>query len=67
MSDSITGTVKRLVKDKGFGFILAKDGNEYFLHRTAMDRGRFDQLTEGEEVEFLPADGPKGLRAERAW
>ncbi len=30
---SMNGTIKRLVTDKGFGFILAGDGNEYFFHQ----------------------------------
>ena len=42
---SMNGTIKRLVSDKGFGFILADDGNEYFFHNSACTGTRFDDLT----------------------
>src|SRR5207253_1770125 len=32
-----TGTIKKLVSDRGFGFIAAEDGKEYFFHRTGLD------------------------------
>src|SRR5688572_17057588 len=47
---SINGTIKRLVADKGFGFILAGDGNEYFFHNSACSEMRFDDLREGQAV-----------------
>jgi CspA family cold shock protein len=56
------GTVKRLVADKGFGFILAADGEEYFVHRSAVDD--WDGLREGAAVTFEKGQGPKGPRAE---
>ena len=43
---SMNGTIKRLVSDKGFGFILASDGNEYFFHNSACTETRFDDLRE---------------------
>jgi cold shock protein len=58
------GTIKRLVSDKGFGFILADDGNEYFFHNSAGQGTRFDQLREGQAVTFEKGQGPKGPRAE---
>src|SRR6185437_16422492 len=58
------GTIKRLVSDKGFGFILADDGNEYFFHNSACQGTRFDQLREGQAVTFDKGQGPKGPRAE---
>ena len=58
------GTIKRLVSDKGFGFILADDGNEYFFHNSACQGTRFDQLREGQAVTFEKGQGPKGPRAE---
>jgi CspA family cold shock protein len=50
---SMTGTVKRLVRDKRFGFIAAADGGqEYFFHSSACTETRFDDLQEGERVTF---------------
>ena len=48
----MNGTIKRLVSDKGFGFILASDGNEYFFHNSACGETRFDDLREGQAVTF---------------
>lgn len=60
----MTGTVKRLLKDKGFGFIEAQDGNEYFFHRSGVASGNFDQFKEGiTEVSFDVERSPKGPRA----
>ena len=61
---SMQGTIKRLVSDKGFGFILASDGNEYFFHNSACTGTRFDDLREGQGVSFTVGQGPKGPRAE---
>ena len=58
------GTVKRLVSDKGFGFILAADGNEYFFHSSACGPMSFDELREGQAVTFERGQGPKGPRGE---
>ena len=60
---SINGTVKRLVSDKGFGFVAGDDGHEYFFHQSACS-GRFDELREGQAVTFKTGQGPKGPRAE---
>ena len=61
---AMNGTIKRLVSDKGFGFILADDGNEYFFHNSACTGIRFDELREGQAVSFERGQGPKGPRAE---
>lgn len=61
---ALNGTIKRLVGDKGFGFILASDGNEYFFHNSACVTTRFDDLHEGQAVTFERGQGPKGPRAE---
>jgi len=61
---SMNGTIKRLVSDKGFGFVAADDGNEYFFHQSACTAGQFDQLREGQSVSFNTGQGPKGPRAE---
>jgi CspA family cold shock protein len=58
-----TGTIKRLT-DKGFGFIAAGDGTEYFFHQSACQGVRFDELREGQTVSFTVGQGPKGPRAE---
>ena len=60
---STTGTIKRLT-DKGFGFIAAPDGVEYFFHQSACQGTRFDDLREGQRVTFDVGQGPKGPRAE---
>jgi CspA family cold shock protein len=60
----MNGTIKRLVTDKGFGFILASDGNEYFFHNSACADTRFDDLREGQAVTFERGQGPKGPRGE---
>jgi cold shock protein len=60
----MNGTIKRLVSDKGFGFILASDGNEYFFHNSACTDTRFDDLREGQAVTFDRGQGPKGPRGE---
>jgi CspA family cold shock protein len=61
---AMTGTIKRLVSDKGFGFILAGDGAEYFFHSSACVTAPFDTLREGQDVTFDVGQGPKGPRAE---
>jgi CspA family cold shock protein len=60
----MNGTIKRLVSDKGFGFIAAGDGNEYFFHQSACHNAPFDTLREGQNVVFDMGQGPKGPRAE---
>ncbi len=61
---SLSGTIKRIVSDKGFGFIAAGDGSEYFFHNSACSGVRFDELREGQHVTFERGQGPKGPRAE---
>jgi CspA family cold shock protein len=60
--DRVPGVVKRLVDDKGFGFIRADNGVEYFFHSSASPD--FHTLREGTAVTFLVGSGPKGPRAE---
>jgi CspA family cold shock protein len=57
------GTIKRIT-DKGFGFIAAADGTEYFFHQSACTSTPFDSLRLGEGVTFTVGQGPKGPRAE---
>jgi len=56
------GTIKKLVSDRGFGFIAAEDGKEYFFHRSSTE-GNFDRLQGGEKVSFEIETSPKGPRA----
>jgi cold shock protein len=61
-----TGTIKKVVADRGFGFITADDGKDYFFHRNALDSSLdFDRLNGGEKVEFEIEQSPKGPRANR--
>jgi len=58
------GTIKKLVSERGFGFIAAEDGKEYFFHRSSTD-AEFDRLEGGERVTFEIEASPKGPRAGR--
>jgi CspA family cold shock protein len=59
-----TGTINRVVADRGFGFITAEDDKEYFFHRSSLDTSLdFDRLRGGEKVEFEIEASPKGPRA----
>jgi cold shock protein len=61
-----TGTIKKVVAERGFGFITAEDAKEYFFHRNSLDSTLdFDRLVGGERVEFDIESSPKGPRAER--
>ncbi|HEY8680840.1 MAG TPA: cold shock domain-containing protein [Candidatus Dormibacteraeota bacterium] len=60
------GTVKKVVNDRGFGFIAAEDGKEYFFHRSGLDSSlNFDSLNGGEAVTFEVEASQKGPRATR--
>jgi CspA family cold shock protein len=60
-----TGTIKKVVADRGFGFITADDAKEYFFHRNSLDPSiDFDRLVGGERVTFEIEASPKGPRAE---
>jgi CspA family cold shock protein len=59
-----TGTIKKIVADRGFGFITGEDGKDYFFHRDGLDSSiDFDRLVGGERVEFQIEQSPKGPRA----
>lgn len=61
-----TGTIKKVIADRGFGFIAAEDAKEYFFHRGGLDSSLdFDRLMGGEKVEFEIETSPKGPRATR--
>jgi cold shock protein len=60
----VNGTVKKVVSDRGFGFITAEDGKEYFFHRNELTPPLdFDDLQGGERVTFVIQASPKGPRA----
>ncbi len=59
-----TGTIKKVIADRGFGFITAEDAKEYFFHRDGLDASiDFDRLVGGERVLFEIETSPKGPRA----
>jgi CspA family cold shock protein len=57
------GTVKWFSNEKGYGFISRPDGDDVFVHYTAIQGEGYRSLTEGQEVEFDIVDGPKGKQA----
>lgn len=57
------GTIKRIIRDRGFGFIRTPDGQEVFFHRSSLQSLDFDSLKEGQSVEFEMERGEKGPRA----
>ncbi|TMB84348.1 MAG: cold shock domain-containing protein [Chloroflexi bacterium] len=59
-----TGTIKKLISDRGFGFITADDGKDYFFHRDGLSASLdFDRLTGREKVSFDVESSPRGPRA----
>ena len=58
-----SGKIKRLIRDRGFGFISDTDGREIFFHQSSIIDAQFDTLKEEQEVEFEVEDSPKGPRA----
>lgn len=60
----LTGNIKKVVFERGFGFITADDGQEYFFHRSGLDSSlEFDKLAGGEKVTFDIERSDKGPRA----
>jgi CspA family cold shock protein len=58
-----TGKIKKLVRDRGFGFISDTDGRELFFHQSSLVDAKFEALTEEQNVEFEVEKSPKGPRA----
>jgi len=59
----LTGKVKWFNDAKGYGFIERPDGDDVFVHYSAIVGTGFRSLSEGQEVEFEVVDGPKGKQA----
>ena len=57
------GTIKKLVADRGFGFIEGERG-DIFFHHSALQEGSIEGLSIGQAVEYEVGQGPKGPRAE---
>jgi cold shock protein len=58
-----SGTVKWFSPKKGYGFITVEDGQDVFVHYSAISGNGFRSLEEGEKVAFEVTQGPKGLQA----
>ncbi len=57
------GTIKKLISGKGFGFIEG-EGGELFFHHSSVQDTAFEDLHEGQKVQYTEGRGPKGPRAE---
>ena len=60
----MTGQIKKLIFEKGFGFITDESGADWFFHQSGVTARNFDDLREGQRVTFTEGMGPKGPRAE---
>ena len=58
------GTVKWFNAAKGFGFIQRENGEDVFVHFSAIESSGYRSLDEGARVQFTVKTGPKGLQAE---
>jgi CspA family cold shock protein len=63
MSERVSGTVKWFNAGKGYGFIEREEGDDVFVHFSAILSDGFRTLEEGQRVEFTIEQGPKGLQA----
>jgi len=57
------GTIKKVVRERAFGFIHAADKREVFFHRSSLQGLNFEDLREGDAVEFDVEQSEKGPRA----
>lgn len=60
----VKGRIKKLVRERGFGFVRGDDGKEVFFHRSGLGATDYDSLAEGDVVEYVVQEGPRGARAE---
>jgi CspA family cold shock protein len=63
MSERLLGTVKWFNATKGYGFIGREEGEDVFVHFSALEMEGYRRLKEGQKVEFSVEQGPKGLQA----
>ncbi len=62
----MTGTVKKFMGGKGFGFIMPDEGDDdVFFHQSEIVMEGFRTMEEGQRVEFEVEEGPKGLSAKQ--
>lgn len=59
----VRGTIRRLLEQRGFGFIHTETGREVFFHRSQVLTVAFDALREGQTVEFVIMETPQGPKA----
>jgi len=61
------GIIKRVIRDRGFGFIQVEGATEeVFFHSSAVEQPTFDELSEGQQVEFETEPDPRQPRRSRA-
>ena len=63
MSERVLGTVKWFSNEKGYGFIQREEGDDVFVHYSAITADGFRTLQEGQQVEFSIEESPKGPQA----
>jgi len=63
MPERFEGTIKWFSAPKGYGFIGREDGEDVFVHFSAIQMDGYRRLREGQVVEFSVEEGPKGLQA----
>lgn len=64
MAEKVKGTVKWFNSSKGYGFISRQDGDDVFVHFQAIQGDGYRTLQEGQQVEFVVAQGQKGPQAQ---
>jgi CspA family cold shock protein len=65
MTEKVQGTVKWFDSVKGFGFIERDEGKDVFVHHSAILAEGYRNLEEGQRVEFVVTEGPKGPQAQQ--
>ncbi len=63
MAERVNGTVKWFNNSKGYGFLARENGEDVFVHHSAIQGEGYHSLEEGQQVEFTIEQGPKGLQA----
>ena len=63
MSDRTIGTIEWFSAPKGYGFIGLENGDDVFVHFSAIKMEGYKRLKEGQKVEFTIEDGPRGKQA----